>query len=576
MDYSKLAPSLAMAYDEYVEGRQALADHVQEDQMPGFVAPRDFAKPARVVVTLECSPGADFRDLEGTTGIEINAGGERVRTAIVPLDDLPALTQYPGVERVAPAQRVHPLMDVAQGKVGLPAFRTENQLTGKGVIIGVVDSGIDARHSAFAGRILRIWDQEARGGTGVPEGGYGIEYANAADLVKSKDDHGHGTHVAGIAAGSDRKFQGVAPEADVVVVKTNMTDVGIIDGIQYVFRLARELGKAAVVNLSLGGHSDPHDGTDALAKAIDDESGPGRIVCCAAGNEGEDNIHAQLNPKPGETLRVPCLHSPDPDGVVQDLWFNGWYAGGDDVEVAVAAPEGLTTPFQGVLPNGPQGNPNKVYRLGHWTVQIGTPGLDSRNQDHQFTVRLMPPINAAGSRTWTLLVRGKKAAQQTARVDVWALGDGRFSGPHARNSMTIGSPGTATSAITVAAYTTRTRWADIDGTSREASWLKPDDIAPFSSVGPRRDGKAKPDLAAPGAVIVSAQSRDSRNSRRWMIDQNHVAMQGTSMAAPFVAGAVALLLSRNKTLDPAKALSTFAYKQKPNADTWGRGLIDFS
>jgi hypothetical protein len=75
MDYSKLAPSLAMAYDEYAEGRQALADHVQEDQMPGFVAPRDFAKPARVVVTLECSPDADFSDLEGTTGIEVNAGG---------------------------------------------------------------------------------------------------------------------------------------------------------------------------------------------------------------------------------------------------------------------------------------------------------------------------------------------------------------------------------------------------------------------------------------------------------------------------------------------------------------------
>ncbi|WP_030724283.1 S8 family serine peptidase [Streptomyces sp. NRRL F-2580] len=574
MDYSKLAPSLAMAFDEYAEGREALADHVQEDQMPGFVAPRDFAKPARVVVTLDCSPDADFSDLEGATGIEINAGGERVRTAIVPFDDLPRLTEHPGVERIAPAQRVRPLMDVAPGAVGIPGFRTKNNLTGKGVIIGVVDSGIDARHPAFAGRILRIWDQEARGGPGVPEGRYGIEYTGA-DLAKSKDDDGHGTHVAGIAAGSDSKYQGVAPEAEFVVVKTNMTNAGVIDGIQYVFRVAKDLGKAAVVNLSLGAHSDPHDGTDAMSKAIDDESGPGSIVCCAAGNEGEDNIHAQLAPEPGEILRVLCLHSPDRDGIVQDLWFNGWYAGGDKVDVAVAAPDGLTTPFQGVLPNGPQGNPNKAYRLGDWMVEIGTPGRDSRNGDQQITVRLRPPVNATGSRTWTLLVRGKKAAHQTTRVDVWALGNGSFSGPHARNSMTIGSPGTATSAITVAASTTKTRWTDIDGTSREASWLPPESIAPFSSMGPRRDGKAKPDLTAPGAMIVSAQSRDSRSSRRWMIDQKHVAMQGTSMASPFAAGAVALLLSQDESLDPGKVLSTFTYKEKPDGDTWGRGLIDF-
>ncbi|MEV5506560.1 S8 family serine peptidase [Streptomyces orinoci] len=579
MDYSKLAPSLAIAYDQYTEGREALADHVQEDQMPGFVAPRDFAKPARVVVTLECAPDADLQDLESTAGIEINAGGDRVRTAIVQLDALPTLTQHPGVERIAPAQPVHPLMDVAPQKVGLPAFRAKTKLTGRGVIIGVVDTGIDARHPAFKGRILRIWDQHARAGTGVPEGRYGIEY-KGDDLVKSKDDHGHGTHVAGIAAGSDTKYQGVAPEAEFVVVKTKMTNVGIIDGIQYVFRLAKDLGKPAVVNLSLGGHSDPHDGTDAMCKAIDEQSGPGRIVCCAAGNEAEDNIHAQLDVKPGEIQRIPCIHGPDSKGVVQDLWFNGWYAGSDQVEVAVTAPDGLTTPYQGVLPNGPKGSPYKKYQLGDWTVWVGSPGPDSRNRDHNFGVRFQAPANATGSRTWTLLVRGKKAAKQKTRVDVWALGEGRFSGPHARNSMTIGSPGTATCALTVAAYTTKTRWKDIDNNNREAIWLKQDDIAPFSSLGPRRDGKPKPDLTAPGALIVSALSRDSVKNRRWMTDQNHVAMQGTSMATPFVAGVIALLLSQEKTLTSDKAMTKIAYAtrngKKPDADTWGRGLIDLA
>nr|WP_144298537.1 hypothetical protein [Streptomyces sp. TLI_235] len=110
---------MAIAYDQYTEGRETLAEHVQEQQMPGFVSTREFAKPARVVVSLECSPNADFSDLTDT-GIEINEGGERVRTAIAPLDDLPALSQHPGIEPIAPAQQLHERMDAASTKVGLP------------------------------------------------------------------------------------------------------------------------------------------------------------------------------------------------------------------------------------------------------------------------------------------------------------------------------------------------------------------------------------------------------------------------------------------------------------------------
>ncbi|WKX74105.1 S8 family serine peptidase [Streptomyces sp. XD-27] len=99
-------------------------------------------------------------------------------------------------------------------------------------------------------------------------------------------------------------------------------------------------------------------------------------------------------------------------------------------------------------------------------------------------------------------------------------------------------------------------------------------------MGPRRDGRAKPDLTAPGAMIVSALSRDSRRARHWMIDQNHVAMQGTSMACPFATGVVALLLSKDKTLDSGKVLTQLKYAtrngQNPPADTWGRGLIDLA
>src|SRR5262249_25371689 len=153
-------------------------------------------------------------------------------------------------------------------------------------------------------------------------------------------------HVAGIAAGSDPTFGGVAPEADLIMVKTDFMDAHIADGIRYIFRVAGELGRPAVVNLSLGGHSDAHDGTDSLSQIIDSESGPGRIVCCAAGNEGNDNIHAQTTVAAGGTSTARFFV---PNGAVGVALLNGWYTGSATLEVAVRSPGGFVTNFQPVL-----------------------------------------------------------------------------------------------------------------------------------------------------------------------------------------------------------------------------------
>lgn len=193
----------------------------------------------------------------------------------------------------------------AQGSI--PQFRTAEGLSGTNVIVGIVDTGIDPIHPAFAGRILHIWDQTLPG-PGVPEGGYGIEVTGAT-LTASRDTVGHGTHVAGIAAGADPGFGGIAPAARLLIVKTDLQDAHIADGIRYIFRVAGQMGCPAVVNLSLGGHADAHDGSDSLSQIIDQETGPGRIVCCAAGNEGDDNIHAQATVPAGATRRIPMSTS---------------------------------------------------------------------------------------------------------------------------------------------------------------------------------------------------------------------------------------------------------------------------
>ena len=140
-----------------------------------------------------------------------------------------------------------------------------------------------------------------------------------------------------------------ARPALLVVVKTDFLNAHIGDAVKYVLRVARDLNnRPAVVNLSLGGHSDPHDGTDSLSRILDAESGPGRIVCCSAGNEGTDDIHARVTVTGGaQTLRLAS-----PTGTVGMAILNGWYAGSIRLEIAVVSPGGFVTPFQRVLAVG--------------------------------------------------------------------------------------------------------------------------------------------------------------------------------------------------------------------------------
>ncbi len=584
----KISPQLLAMLDD--QSRLERTEFASRYSNRGAIAD-NTSKPERVIVFIQCAEDADLSHL-AREGIRVNQTAGSIRTAFLPVEQLGRLSDEPAVKRIEPTQQMRFLMDAAADAVQLPQFRQTSGLTGKDVVIGIIDSGIQYRHPAFklgnGSRVLRIWDQTIFG-PGAPEGGYGAELTGQMRDV-SRDEKGHGTHVAGIAAGKDPVYGGVAPDARLVIVKSDLNDGHIADGLRYIFRVARELGRPAVVNMSFGGHFGPHDGSDFLSQVIDQESGPGRIVCCAAGNEGNDPIHAQM-------LLTQCGVRETRFEVPGDAVFvliNGWFSGQDNIEIALRSPEGHMTGFHGpetiqveVLTH--EGTPPVQDRIG--SSVAAQPWV---NGDRPFWVEIDLGHRASNS-VWTLVLRG--ANINTGRIDAWiqaASNNQPFDSLAAwlddvHDGMKIGEPAAAASAITVASYTTRIKWIDSHGdTLNNPSSLTLHDVSSFSSEGPLRDDSQKPDVAGPGAWIISALSADSPYLRYPLadfrahlpIDDKHLALQGTSMATPFITGLVALLLERDPQLDPdgvkqlLKSASSISGQPAGTFDPkWGYGLV---
>lgn len=499
--------------------------------------------PMLTAVLVRLAEKADPRAIE-RVGATVRTGRGRTATVTLPVTRLEQLSDLDAVEDISPGYYLRPQLDEAQAKTGVAAFRVNGGLSGAGVVIGVVDSGIDASHAAFRGRVHSIWDQWLPG-PGAREGAIGAELS-AANLQASVDETGHGTHVAGIAAGQHAQYGGVAPDATLVVVKTRRSTPQVAEGLRYIFRIAGELGRPAVVNLSLGGHGDPHDGSDALSQAIDEETGPGRIVCAAAGNDGKEGIHARRTIEPGGTVGIRFRVPPGSHIVV----LNGWYAGTAELDFAIRSPSDVQTDWQGTITSG---DPLRIYETPRTRVNVVTRDRNRRNGDRSIRTELLALHVGEGVApgVWQLLVHN--TGSDPARLDVWITDGGGqyagFSGTSVDDTCLIGAPGAAARAITVGSYTTRVEWQDARGGVHRIG-LAIDDISDFSSCGPLRNGAEKPDLVAPGAMIVSPRSAAADSDPYVQVGADCLVMQGTSMATPFVTGITALLLQRNPRMTP--------------------------
>lgn len=535
-------------------------------------------------IFIRCDKEATF---EGLPGVHVQSKYGEIRTARVALTSLEALSQQDSVHKLSLSAQFQPLCDLGTGKLALPAFRTAHSgttLKGKGVIVGVVDTGIDALHPSFNGRIVSMWDQTIAG-VGWGAKNYGT-ILSGPTLAVSSDTHGHGTHVAGIAAGHHTQYCGIAPEADIIVVKTNFQNTSIADGVEYIFAEAARLGRPAVVNLSLGGHLNAHDGSDNLSEFIDALTGPGKIVVAAAGNEALDDFHASADIQPAQDVQMKFKVVPNSQpGSPAWVLLQGWYAPHSKCEIRVKSSTGGMTPFQPVIAGGPT---TRTYTINGMRVRLTTPPASaSVNGHHEFLVEIQSVMNGGlvQGGVWELEVRN--VGTDNTRLDVWShVPNGAhvaaFMAPFNDPDMKIGSPGCASEVITVASYTTRNDWIDSTGIAR-AVGLVADEMSNFSSPGPLRGGGRKPDVAAPGAMIASAMSHMSSPHPFDVLDADFVVNAGTSMACPFIAGVCALLLQIDPNMTPADiklSLKNNSLIPGVPAGThdvkWGYGLLDMS
>ena len=553
-----------------------------------------------------------------------------VSIAAIPLNKLGALSCGKQVKRIETGRRCSVQMDTTRLVVNAEAVYMDEGLsqtyTGSGVVVGVQDIGFDLTHPNFYSgdmssyRIKAMWDQLSRDTIGSTLY-VGRDYVGKEALLKlghplDGETQTHGTHTAGIAAGSGAEgngvislYRGVACEADLVLVDNAADNISLIDpkdyykytyatdalGFKYIFDYAERMHQPCVINFSEGSSQDFHGDDqlyyDLLAKLV----GPGRIIVSSAGNNGARNsyIHKSFGKERAGAFimsnekRFSCTaKSKQPFTFRVTIYDN--VASPNIVDVSTvnicSARDSLLTDTLSVG--------GKKYI---WRVLAYPNSYDASETAYDF--QLSSPSKVGDSPQVSLQVVGRDADIELYRMSGYMF-------PHTLNPVldagdckyTIFSPSSSPDVICVGSTSYRTQFVNYLGEKKVYDSGRDGIRSPFSAMGPTLDGRIKPDVMAPGQNIISSYSTffinnpanvngsvqsDVRhfdyNGRTYAWNSN----AGTSMSAPVVAGAIALWLQADPTLTPADCLEIFS-KTCTHYDTslsypnniYGYGQID--
>lgn len=455
---------------------------------------------------------------------------------------IPALSAIPQIEYIEKPKRL--FFEAVNGKrvsCITSVQRTPFSLFGNGVLTAIIDSGIDYFNNDFRNpegttRIRALWDQTI---PGDPPDGYhiGTEYtseqinealqqpdrAGSEQIVPSRDVSGHGTAVAGIAAGNGaaspgQQYAGAAPDSELIVVKMGSPrpdgfpkTTELMQGVDYAIRKALDMQMPVAVNISFGNTYGSHDGTSLLERFLDDIANYWKcVICVGSGNEGTSAGHTAgiLRDSVEEEIQL-GVQMNEPTVNVQ-IWKD--YV--DEVDISIVSPSGTRVgPIQEIL-----GSQRFVIGKTEILLYYGEPKPYSVRQE--IFLDFLPRETYIDSGVWRIILMPKRIV--TGIYQMWlpsqiALNIGTaFLFPTSGSTLTI--PSTASRVITVGAYNGLTfGYADFSGRGPAAVY----EGAAYS----------KPDIAAPGVRITTT-----------VAGGGYAQFSGTSFAAPFVTGGAALLM----------------------------------
>lgn len=452
----------------------------------------------------------------------------------------------PGGEPAVPAEDLHEPTEESDRR----RPRTEGA-TGRGVLVGVIDWGCDFTHPNFRSpdgrtRLLALWDQTAPYAPDRPNRyGYGAVYAAAdIDLALAAerpdaalgyawhrsdpgDSGAHGTHVLDIAAGNGRVGPaGVAPEAELVFVhlasralprQAGLGDsVALLEAVDFIFRTAGD--RPVCINTSMGRQMGSHDGSSLVEQAFDAALtlAPGRFIGQSTGNYYDRHAHSSGQLRPGQVLTIPFVVG-EADVTPNELEV--WYPGRDVLGVQVRTPTGVLS-----RKTGPEDEAS--IRLGEREVcRIYHRAREPNNLDN--TIHVYVYTGAPGG-TWELVLTGDDVVD--GRFNAWIERDAACHDCQARFEVRMAVPLSTTGSIANGFRPVAVGAYDAHDPERR--------LGRFSSSGPTRDGRIKPDLVAPGVEVLAARSSPRV---RGPAAEYLTRKSGTSMAAPHVTGTVALM-----------------------------------
>lgn len=568
-----------------------------------------------------------------SNGIKVNTKAGNIWTVMIPINDVAAFTKTQGISYIELDEPVAITMDSVRKATHVDSVHAGINLAmpyaGTGVVLGIIDRGFDYTHPTLYDtsgsylRLKRVWE-EKKAGTAPAGFNYGNELTDSMGFMTAQCDgrlNSHGIHVAGIAGGSGyggpiaapKRYRGMAYESDLVFVSilpdslqwqgTGISD--IIDGLNYIYTYADAQGKPAVANLSWGSPVGPRDGSSLFSQAVDNLTGPGKVMVLSAGNNGELKLH--LNKEFTST-----------DTIVKTFPTFNEYLGSKNAWLDIWGEQGQTFCAEMSLKSG-----NTIVNTGrvclddnvHKFKLIGTDGdtayvaITTSISEYNGKPRMYFGLDSRTADTLLLTI-----TSNNGELNIWNGyvydGSGYFGELYSYGYpwATEGNADQTTtdlvateSVISVGCYTAKNRYQRINGINVSFTSYAPlRRLSPFSSHGPTADGRVKPDIAAPGFCVFSSVSVFDSSYMMSGADYGSVVgatnfqgrnyywaqMSGTSMASPAAAGIVALLLQVNPQLSPSDVRNILAqtaikdtFTQLPQVtgstnNLWGHGKIN--